>query len=130
MKIKIKYIVKWFLMLFPMILFFILYLKMGDELFVFEDYFLKNAFMGFMADTAECCGSLFDPLARLVGLFIAPEYFSQHSLFWFFEEQIPCFNFRASIIFCFCWLILVWILWELLELISHFWHKITRMEEE
>lgn len=129
MRIKVKHLVKWFLMLFPLILFFTLYLKMGDELFVHgDDILYKNAFIGFMADTAECCGSLFNPVSRVIKAFIAPDF--QFDLFYFFDEDLPQYNFRGCIIFCFCWLILVYMLWSLLEFMSHLWHNLTKMEEE
>lgn len=130
MQIKVKHLVKWFLMLFPFILFFTLYLKMGDELFLVDDYIPTNYFIHFIFCICEEFSDLLNPISRVIFLFISPNLSNWFDLFRLFDSGCPQYMFLATIVFCLTWMIMMWILWSILDLLAHLWHKLTRTEEE
>ena len=109
MKIKIKYVAKWFILLFPLILLFI--------------YLIKNNFqninenLDFFSYLYNFCQS--NPISmgfmQIITILIPTGAYSY---------------FEMTLLACFTWFLQVWIFWEFCELISKFYHKITNQEEE
>ena len=115
MKIKIKYIVKWFILLFPLILTFIYLIKNN-----FNVVNEEMEFFSYLINFSEV-NPISNALSRIVCIFLPSEYGDIVT-----SEN----NLEIMILSSFTWFIQMWFFWEFCELVSHFYHKITNQEEE
>lgn len=114
MKIKIKYIVKWFILLFPLILTFIYLIRNN-----FHPFDMESEFFSYLYCVYEE-SSIGSAIMRIIEVFIP------NSVGMVYSSN----NLEIMILCSFAWFLQTWFFWEFCELISHFYHKLTNQGEE